>query len=154
MAGGVNNDSQVIAYTITSAVPYAGMLLKGTTADSTMDLLGASTDEPMGYTYVSSKDNFMTYSQDGGTAKAGARIGVHALIEGQKANMVVGTANTAIAIGDKVKVYSAAGGAGYVDKYTSETACWQVGTAETAVDATAGVGTVVVVRISKRYIPA
>lgn len=148
-SGGVVNDSQVIAYKVVSAVPYAGMLVKGTTADATVDLAGSSADEPLGYTYTSSKDNFMTYTQDGGTAQANARVGIHALIEGQKFNAPVDATNAAIAIGDTVMVDAT----GYVTKYVSG-AAWVLGRAETALDENAGIGNFVTVRIAKRYIAA
>lgn len=152
MSGGVNNDSQVIAYTVVSAVPYAGMLVKGTTADATVDLCGASTgdtNEPLGYTYTSSRDNFMLYTQNGGTAAANMKIGIHALIEGQKFNAVVDATSAAIAIGDKICVDAT----GYITKYTSG-AGWVVGIAQSALAENAGIGNTVVVRISKRYMTA
>lgn len=145
MSGGLVNNSPIIAYTCTSAVSYAGTLVKGTTSDMTVDVCGAaSTDitvnEPVGYTFTDTKNPIT------GVATAAKTVGICALIPGQIAELKLSATNSAIAIGDKVM--SAA--SGLIDKKSG--ACWVVGTALEAADSSSG--DVIKVRIYKYWASA
>lgn len=145
MSGGLVNSAECIPYTCTTAVTYAGTIVKGTTSASTVDICGAaSTDitvnEPIGYTFTNTKDPIT------GVATAAKKVGICALIPGQVAEFVVVAANTQIDIGDKVMTAAA----GTVNKKSG--ACWCVGTALEAV--TGAAAGYVKVRINKHWCSA
>jgi hypothetical protein len=141
MAGGLVNDGQVIAYTATTAITYPGTLIKGTSTANTADTCGAG-EEPFGFAFTSTKHPVT------GTAQAGVKVGVHALIPGQVIEVPLLATNAQIAIGDKVE--TAAGGT--VDLKSG--AGWIVGEALAAAATNAG-GTAATmylkIRVNKYY---
>lgn len=142
MSGGETNPANTIAYTIVDAVSAAGLIVANCATADTMVLAGASSDEPMGYTF--SQPLYVT----GGSPAASSRVGVHALIEGQKAEFVLPATHGAITKGTTMLMSTTAG---KVIPYVSG-AAWVLGRAEEG--KTQNEGGYVEVRISKRYIAA
>ena len=136
MSGGLVNDAEKIAYTCTTAVSYAGLLVKGSTSASTVDLCGAG-EEPVGYTFTNTKDPIT------GVAAAATKVGIVALIPGQIAEFKLVATNATIAIGDKLETTAA----GTVDKKSD--AGWIVGDALAA--AASNDGTYIKARVYKYY---
>jgi hypothetical protein len=141
MSGGLVNDAEVIAYTATTAISYAGTLVKGTTTANTVDTCGAG-EEPVGYAFTDTKHPVTA------VATAGVKVGVGALIPGRIIEVPVLATNAAISIGDSLE--TTAGGT--VDKKSG--AGWLVGEAMSAVGATAGAGVFVKIRVNKSYAAA
>ncbi len=142
MSGGETNPANTIAYNIGDPVSYAGLIVTyGATADY-MLLAGASSNEPMGYTYTAAL-NPVT----GVVLPKGQRVAVHALIEGQKAEFKLPDSHAAIGYGEEVMSTAS----GCVIKKTAG-ACWLVGRAAEGVSQNAG--GYIEVRISKRYAAA
>lgn len=142
MSGGETNPANTIAYTIGDVVDYAGLIVAiGGTADY-MLLAAASSDEPLGYTYTAKK-NPVT----GASLAKGQRVGIHALIEGQKAEFKLPASHAAISYGDEIMSTTA----GCVVKKTAGVG-WVLGRATEA--KTLNEGGYVEVRISKRYVYA
>jgi hypothetical protein len=139
MSGGETNPANTIAYTIVDAVSYAGLIVTTCATANTMVLAGASSDEPLGYTF--SQPLYVT----GGSPAANSKVGIHALIEGQKAEFKLPATHAAITKGDEMMSTAS----GCVIKADASGAAWILGRAEEGVLQNAG--GYVEVRISKRY---
>jgi len=133
MSGGLINDSQNIAYQMTEAVTYSGLLLTyGTSGNWTLCDAG---EEPLGFALMSNRD--IRYIESDVILSSGS-LDVHALIEGQEIEVrYTGTAPT---VGQLVEtdangVVSVNSGAG-----------WIVGMAIAT-----GASNYVKIRVSKRY---
>jgi hypothetical protein len=143
MSGGETNPAVCIAYTIPVAVDYAGLIVTRSATAAYMDLAAdASADVPEGYTYTNSKHPIT------GASRSGQKIGVHALIPGQKAEFVLPSTHAAIAVGDRITMTTA----GCVIKYAGSGAAWILGTSEDAVDQ--NTGGYVEVRMNPYYLAA
>lgn len=143
MSGGETNPAQIIAYTIPVAVDYAGLIVTRSATAGYMDLAAdASADVPEGYTYTNSKHPITAASQ------AGQKVGVHALIPGQKAEFVLPATHAAISVGDRITMTTD----GKVIKYAGSGAAWILGTSEDAVLQNAG--GYVEVRMNPYYVSA
>jgi len=128
MSGGEINPAECIAYTVSSAVEYAGLIVTKSASQDYMDLASnASTQIPAGYTYTSSKNPIT------GVAEANKKVGIHALIPGQIAEFVLPDTHAAVAVGDKLTFTTG----GRVIKCTSGPA-WVVGIAEKSVSQNTG----------------
>lgn len=142
MSGGETNPAQIIAYTIPVAVDYAGLIVTRSATAGYMDLAAdASGDVPEGYTYTNTKHPIS------GASQAGQKVGIHALVNGQKAEFVLPATHDAIVVGDKICVTTD----GKVIKCAAGPA-WVLGTSEDAVSK--NTGGYVEVRINMYYLAA
>jgi len=143
MSGGETNPAVCIAYTVPVAVDYAGLIVTRSATSGYMDLAAnASADVPEGYTYTNTKHPVTEASQ------AGKKVGIHALVPGQKAEFVLPATHDAIAVGDRITMTTV----GKVIKYAGSGAAWILGTSEDAVDQNAS--GYVEVRIGVYYLSA
>jgi len=129
---GLSNPSESISYIEKTAVDDAGFVVKAATTAGYVDVTGAVTDYPIGYTV---RDTTTPANvQSGGDPSANTRVSIQALIPGQEAYLQLAASNSAIAVGDKI----AAGANGQVDK-AATSATFIMAIALEAKDATTGV---------------
>ena len=149
MSGGLVNPAECIAYTVTSAVETAGLLVAGATSARTVDLCGGATADagditcdPVGYTFANTKIQYGG-GQPMGDAQTGKVVGIGALIPGQIIEIQVPDTHAAIAVGDELQ--TATGG-----KVVKKAAAgWVVGRALSALGQ--DVAGFVQIRVYKRY---